>query len=256
MKLRFYDNVIWRKLREDLPENLRNHQYYQEDNSYFQKTYPYKESDAEIPGFDGNCDFLNIGNDGSPCDETTDCENSIEFFKRFKALPPRLAAQEALWCCLCHSVPEFYKYTIRRWFTEAATEKGVLLHFWGTTQKCLRTRNALARLWWGAYVSYDGKADDPFALTRVLWRTNQDFTDFMDTFNSHSRSRAQGVLLALKARDESREKYYTNGDDFRELNKVLNWRAVVDPLDFWPKEKLRNFALDFFEERKKRNGNA
>lgn len=252
MKLRFYKKDVLKKLRTGTRENLIKYRD-EETNGWLNSDYGFTESAAEIPEFDGNCDFLKLGG------IENDCENSIALFERFKKLSPRQASMETFWCCLCHSVPEFYAYTRERWISKHAEnlkESTVTAHFFGQEASDLRTLNALARLWWGAYVSYDsGNADDPFALTRVLWKRNQDFIDFMDTFNSHSRSRAHGVLLALKIRDENK-KYQTNSDDFRALNKTLNYLSVVEPLDFWWAEDICKFALKFFEDRKNGGGNA
>lgn len=252
MKLRFYKKDVLDKLRTGTRENLIKYRD-EETNDWLNSDFGFTESAAEIPEFDGNCGFLKLGG------IETDCENSIALFERFKKLTRRQASMETFWCCLCHSVPEFYAYTRERWLSKDAEnlkESTVVAHFFGQQERDLRADNALARLWWGAFVSYDEKnSDDSFALTRVLWKNNTRFTDFMDTFNSHSRSRARGVLRALKARDEN-GKYNTNSDDFRALNKALNWLSVADPLDFWEEDDIFRYALNFFEKRKKNGGNA
>lgn len=252
MKLRFYKKDVLKKLRTGTRENLLKYRD-EETNNWLNSEFGFTDSAAEIPEFDGNCDFLKPGG------PETDCENSIALFERFRKLSPRQASMETFWCCMCHSVPKFYKYTRERWLSKHAEklkESTVTAHFFGQEASGLRADNALARLWWGAHVSYDGNAADPFALTRVLWGNTQRFVDFMDTFNSHSRSRARGVLRALADYDLD-EKYQTVAkDDFRALNKMLNWLSVAEPLDFWKEDDIYSFALDFFEKRKKRGGNA
>ena len=253
MKMRFYKKDVLNKLRTGTKENWKRYRD-EETNDWLKSDFSFAESAAEIPEFDGNCDFLKSGG------PEADCENSIALFDRFKKLTPRQASMETFWCCLCHSVPEFYVYARERWLSknpEKIKESTVSAHFFGQIEGDLRTDNALARLWWGAFVSYDRNAEneeDRFALTRVLWKNNTRFTDFMDTFNSRSRSRARGVLRALAVCDE---KYPTNtADDFRALNTALNWLSVADPLDFWEEGEIYRYALNFFEERKKRSGNA
>lgn len=249
MKLHYFEESVLNQLRADVPENLERYRD-DADCSWVGEKYPILESSAEIKGFEFNdADFLRRGN--SVAD---DCENSIALFSRFESLSPRLAAQETLWCCLCHSVLEFYKYTRERWKTtdaDVSAEK-IRAHFFGRIDSDLRTENALARLWWGAFVSADNRFRDDrrFRLTRVLWKNTMRFTDFMDTFNSHSRSRARGVLLALERYDAEAGKFYTNSHDFRALNKALNRLSVVEPLDFWPEEEIYKYALGFFRKRR------
>lgn len=249
MKLRYFKDSVLNQLRVDVPENLERYRD-DADCSWVREKYKFRESSAEIKGFElADADFLRHGN--GPAD---DCENSIALFSRFESLSPRLAAQETLWCCLCHTVPEFCNYTRERWEIADAdvSAERIRAHFFGRINADLRTENALARLWWGAFVSADDRFRDDrrFRLTRVLWKNNERFTDFMDTFNSHSRSRARGVLLALERHDAEAEKFYTDSDDFRELNKALNRLSVVEPLDFWPEEEICEYALGFFRERR------
>lgn len=250
MKLRYFDSTVLDRLRNDITENLGNYR----DKSYeWTSEYEFRESQFEIDFSEDQVGFLKV----DPGYEY-DSVNSVELFKRLSGLTAKQASSESFWCCICHTVPKFYEYACVRWCSKDIKENTIRERFFGQTKKALVVKNALARLWWGTFLSVDSSNEyDKYALTRVLWKYQTRFQDFMDTINSHSKVRTLGILEALKIRDENEELYLVENDgrnnsDFRSLNRYLNHYSLVAPLDFLKKEQIRDLALDFFKKRRER----
>lgn len=251
MKLRYYTDNVLNELRSEIKENLEH--YCSPKECEWVSKYEFRESKFEIALSESQTNFLKI----DPGYEH-DCENSIALFNHLRELTVKQASSECFWCCMCHTIPAFYEYASTRWFSKGVNDSSVQTHFFAPIRSNLPTQNALARLWWGAFVSYDDShSSDQYALTRVLWKYQTRFKDFMDTLNSHSRIRALGILEALKIRDENEGLYLVANDgktdsDFRSLNRYLNRYSLVAPLDFLGKEQIRDLALAFFKKRKER----
>lgn len=256
-KLRYFDDGTHANAISDIRQNT-NLYLTEADNQWFLGKYECKESTNVVWNDPAEADpeqRLVFGKASAEEESRNDGENSIRLFKRLSFLKPSQAVQSLFWSAMCHAVLEFYEYTRARWLANLSSEDckldDIKRRFFAKNPMRVWDGNALARLWWGAYVSFDENREDKFELTRILWRTNQDWQDFMDTKSCLSRSRAHGVLSALKMRQENQEKYLTDANDFRALNKYLNRRAVVAPLEFFNSEEICSEALAFFEKRKR-----
>jgi hypothetical protein len=84
-------------------------------------------------------------------------------------LTPVQASDERLWSCLAHT--NYWRYTRVRWQGGSAEKFDSVETHWffkGGSMERL-ARNAIARLWWGAYATVLPDAPDPYRLTRVLF---------------------------------------------------------------------------------------
>lgn len=67
-----------------------------------------------------------------------------------------------------------------------------------TTPGSLLNDNALSRLWWYGYLTYDRKNSNHYWLTEILFTNQTICTDVMDTFNRMNFDRMRGVLMAIR----------------------------------------------------------
>lgn len=118
----------------------------------------------------------------------SDLSNAIALYKWLGPLPETVARDERLWAWLAHAV--FADYCRARWPIPAdpkKAESSILDHWFvkGAGQASLR-RQAIARLWWAAHLTYEPwqeaafhhlKNPDSFVYTRVLLG-NQDVYQF------------------------------------------------------------------------------
>lgn len=105
--------------------------------------------------------------------------------------------------------------------------------------------NALSSLWWKGYLTYDEGADDPFWITRTLGTTTN-LADFLDTFNSYSRTRTRGIARAISEVIDELHLERLKNQPFRDLNKYLNRYSAVPPLDFYTESEIYELTKEEF----------
>lgn len=118
--------------------------------------------------------------------------------------------------------------------------------------------NALSRLWWYGYLTYDRKNSNHYWLTEILFTNQTICTDVMDTFNRMNIDRMRGVLMAI------RDFKNVIGDNegiteyFRECKKYLNHYAAVTTLEFLDSDEIRDLAFNYMMKlrEEKQNGNG
>lgn len=109
-----------------------------------------------------------------------DMENSIKIFSCLKNLDLVQANDRRLWVTLNHTV--FYNYAKTRWAISELSSNEVIkdrFHFEGSGLRA-RNQNSIARLWWGAKITYDESRADPFELTKLLWERQDFYQNLID----------------------------------------------------------------------------
>jgi hypothetical protein len=138
----------------------------------------------------------------------SDIENAIKVHEYLGAIPENQARDGRLWAYITHAI--FPEYCRDRWPLPVNDEKaaGSVLSHWFVDEAsglaALR-RNAIARLWWAAHVTYAPwkrseefaflACDDEYAFTRTLL-SNQDI--YLATLE-RSFGSSQRVLVSLLA---------------------------------------------------------
>lgn len=173
-----------------------------------------------------------------------DLVNTRMLYSAFKNLTPLQASNKYMWTYLCHAIPEYRQYIFDRWMQEAR-ENTIKNRYFVTSFGSLLNDNALSRLWWYGYLTYDEESTNPFALTEILLTNQTICTDVMDTFNRMNFNRMKGVLLAIKEFKETIEENEGITDYFRECKKYLNHYAAVTNLDFLEVEEIKKLAFDY-----------
>lgn len=188
-----------------------------------------------------------------------DIANVKQIYGNMKNLTPLQATNPYLWTCLAHTV--YSDYVLHRWFdddlfptlSEDKKEKRVLSRFFATTNERSLNNNAIARLWWYGFLSYDKQnRANPFHLTEVLVSNTKFCTDFMLSHCCWNRTIGKGVLRAAK--DLIPTIYGREGISgyYRHLKKFMNRYGAVSSLDFLSEDDIYNLAMEFFTSIRKK----
>lgn len=173
-----------------------------------------------------------------------DLVNTRLLYNAMKGLTPLQASNQFMWTYLCHAVPKYRRYIIDRWLS-SERDNTIKTRFFVTGSSSLLNDNALSRLWWYGYLTYDSSAPDHFALTKILLTNQTICTDVMDTLNRMNPVRMKGVLWAIRDFKESIGEGEGITDYFRECKKYLNHYAAVTNLDFLEPEDIQDLAYNY-----------
>jgi len=156
-------------------------------------------------------------------DYENDIDNSIKIFRRFK-LNRFEASDPRLWTFLCHV--QFRSYALSRWNCTSISQ--ISEHWFVETTRGLG-RNSVARLWWGAKLTYAPwlvdpvyfkglEFDDDFQFTRVLFQTQDIFQALIE------RGMGRSYRIIISVLDYLRCNIEFAADRFRVRNliKALN----------------------------------
>lgn len=171
-----------------------------------------------------------------------DLENCIRIYDALKFLPPSVAADPRLWAYLCHET--FYEYMVKRWPIDHGADTVNDRYFTTAGGARTRYRNGIARLWWIPHLTYDENLDDPYSLTRVILRRQDDMENFMGRNLNLNRKVLHAMLHVLK--DKSIEEYSRNV--LRDLLEDINKIGGVSVLDALPEDKLISLFSRKYDE--------
>ncbi len=252
MLLGYFTEEAYDKLLHDIQQNAEN--YSTDDEwlpTYFESTDDYyKMSTVDVSAFKP---YYIPGKKDDEQKSREDLYNTRLIYDAFKSLTPLQASNKYMWTYLCHAIPEYRAYIQDRWLQEER-ENTIKSRFFVTTPDSLLNYNALSRLWWYGYLTYDSKSSNHYALTEILLTNQRICTDVMGTFNRMNYDRMRGVLLAI--RDFNRELSVDEGitEYFRECKKYLNHYAAVTTLEFLDSDEIRNIAFNYMMKlREKKN---
>ena len=249
--LKYFTEDAYNNLFRDISKNTKR--YYEEDNSwlheYFNNSNDYfKESfSTSIKEFSP---FFIKGKKSDKQKAEEDRINARGIHKAFINITPYQASQKYFWAYLCHMESKYYEYVKDRWlqdYKETSIEITIEARFFVKTHCNLMNDNALSRLWWAAYLTYDPtNKENPYYLTDILM-TNQTFsTDVLDTFNRLNFERIRGLLLGvdkfLKLEDV---KGIGLQNTFRECKKYLNHDAAVRSYDMLSSEEIEEITFKY-----------
>jgi len=155
-------------------------------------------------------------------------QNAKILFEAYKGLTPEDASDERLWVYLTHTTfwnymkkraPKFKEnggdYILTHWFLDPLSPKTI-------------ARNDVARLWWGAYVTYDEKLKDPYALTKQLFSMQDYSRTLIEGVQGRNRNVLHGVLgfvidnpALFKDRKEAKVRFI-----MRKINQIGGYRLL------------------------------
>lgn len=243
MLLGYFTEEAYDKLLQDIPQNAGNYSSNEEWlSTYFGNTNDYfRMSTVDVSMFTPS---YALGKKDDMQKSQEDLVNTRLVYDAFRNLTPLQASNKYLWTYLCHAVPEYRDYIKDRWMQEER-ENTIKSRFFVTTPGSLLNDNALSRLWWYGYLTYDRNSNNHYALTEILFTNQTICTDVMDTFNRMNYDRMRGVLLAIK--DFRCEIGDGEGitEYFRECKKYLNHYAAVTTLEFLSSDEIHDLAFNY-----------
>lgn len=187
-----------------------------------------------------------------------DIANVKQIYGNMRSLSPLQATNPYMWTCLAHVV--YPKYVVHRWFddegfdslSEEKKRRRVQLRYFATGNERSLNDNAISRLWWYGFISYDSdNRGNPFHLTEVLVSNTKFCTDFMLSHCCWNRTVGRGVLRAAAdiiptlSGKEGISGYY------RPLKKYLNRYGAVSSLDFLSEDDVYSLSMEFIQSQRK-----
>lgn len=207
---------------------------------YFEKNYVFEEGDliaSKSRPYPGKIklkmpSFLKLRSYSD-----IELENAKIIFEAYKNLTPEEASDERFWVYLTHT--DFWDYMkVRTNLKKGKDGRYILTHwFVDPISQQSFTRNDIARLWWGAYLTYDKSRKDPYELTKQLF-SMQDYTrTLIGGFQGRNPAVLHGVLeFVIENGDLFKQtKEYKIRFIMKKINRVGGYRV----LSLLTKEKVK-----------------
>lgn len=246
MNLIYFTKDAYKLLKKDLNSNKDN--YYSEDpwlSEYFVSVGLdefYKTSSITVPNI-----TLVYSGDDTESKNRDDLLNIKLLYSGYKdKLSPLQASDPMLWSALCHIT--FKPYVLNRWRKDDGTVRLDQRFFATESRASLLYYNAISRLWWSGYLTYDEDkaSSNPWYLTETLFSAQQIQKDLFDQPFSMNRTIVKGLLMALKRIQEE------NGNScttiFRKCcDSYLNHYGAVSILDTLDSGEIEKIAYDYMK---------
>ena len=247
MNLIYFTKDAYKLLKKDL--NLNKDNYYSEEpwlDEYFSTVGLdefYKTSSITVPNIE-----LVYNGDDIEVKNSDDLNNIKSFYIEYKdKITPLQASDPLLWSALCHIT--FKDYILKRW-KKADDTVSIDKRFFATEgRSSLLYYNAISRLWWSGYLTYDEerKNSNPWHLTEILFSAQQIQKDLFDQPFSMNRTIVKGLLSALKRIQEERGNACTT--IFRKCcDSYLNHYGVVSILDTLSAKEVEDIAYSYMKK--------
>lgn len=165
----------------------------------------------------------------------TDSENVQRVYNHMKHLSDSQASDERIW--VAYTLCEQLEYMSYRWKVNNADGMLNRYFFKYSAQRSL-FRNGISRLWWIGRVTYDEKRQDPYELTKFLFK-DQDFLESIcgrNIFNNLTVQRA--VISAIY--DAENTGVIIKRATVREISKYVNLLGGIYLLDMLSYQEIYN----------------
>lgn len=246
MNLIYFTKEAYKLLKKDL--NINKDNYYSEEpwlDEYFASAGLdefYKTSSITVP----NVELICTGDDT----ETKNIEDLINvksFCTEYKdKITPLQASDPLLWSALCHIT--FKDYILNRWKKTDDTVSIDKRFFATEGRGSLLYYNAISRLWWSGYLTYDEerKNSNPWHLTETLFSAQQIQKDLFDQPFSMNKTIVKGLLSALKRIQEEQGNACTT--TFRKCcDSYINHYGAVTILDTLSSDEIEEIAYSYMK---------
>lgn len=246
MNLIYFTKDAYKLLKKDL--NLNKEKYYSDEpwlNDYFAQAGIdefYKTSSITVP----NIQLVCSGND-TESKSKEDTNNVKTFYNEYKdKITPLQASDPLLWSALCHI--KFKDYILKRW-TKTDDSVSIEKRFFATEGRASLTYyNAISRLWWSGYLTYDDEhaTTNPWYLTEILFSAQQIQKDLFDQPFSMNKTVVKGLLKALKCIQEETGNSAT--PVFRKCcDSFLNHYGAVSIIDTLTAEEIEKISYKYMK---------
>lgn len=246
MNLIYFTKDAYKLLKKDL--NSNKDKYYSEDpwlSEYFVSVGLdefYKTSSVTVPNIS-----LEYSGDDIESKNRDDLQNIKMLYSGYKdKLSPLQASDPMLWSALCHIT--FKSYVLNRWKKDGGTVRLDQRFFATEGRGSLLYYNAISRLWWSGYLTYDEEkaSSNPWHLTETLFSAQQIQKDLFDQPFSMNRTIVKGLLMALKRIQEEKGNSCTTV--FRKCcDSYLNHYGAVSILDTLDSSEIEEIAYNYMK---------
>lgn len=247
MNLIYFTKDAYKYLKKDLDANKEN--YYKDEpwlSDYFAKAGLdefYKTSSIVVTTIQ-----LDYSGDDTESKNRDDLLNIKQLYSEYKdKITPMQASDPLLWSALCHI--RFKDYILKRWRKDDGTVSLAQRFFATEGRASLLYYNAISRLWWSGYLTYDEEkaSTNPWHLTETLFSAQQIQKDLFDQSFSMNQTVVKGLLSALKRVQEE------NGNNctviFRKCcDSYINHYGAVSILDTLSAEEIETIAYDYMRK--------
>lgn len=247
MNLIYFTKDAYKILKKDLTNNS---EHYYSDESWLDEYFAAagieeyaKTSSLVVPNIS-----LEYNGDDDDVKNRDDLNNIRILYDAYKdRITPLQASDPLLWSALSHIT--FKDYVLNRWRKDDGTVRLDQRFFATEGRSSLLYFNAISRLWWSGYLTYDEEKErsNPYHLTETLFSAQQIQKDLMDQSMSMNKTVVKGLLLALKGIQEETGNASTRV--FRLCcDSYLNHYGAVSILDTLSFEDIEKIAYSFMKK--------
>ncbi len=243
MRIKYFSESAYFDLYDNIPNNLNA--YLSVDNKWIKDFFGDREYskesriDSTLPTLDATCD---------------DYANVTTLYDLFKdKLTPKQASNPYLWAYLTHIV--YWEYASKRWGAEKMSIETVKQRYFCNTEDGNRIgflRNAISRLWWIGYLSYQDGRRNPYELTKLLTSHSDICQSIIERNFSMNRNVTIGILDAIleinndpKLRDVGLQEKGSNKYEWRDLCKYINRYGAVTLLDSLSSDDIKELSYKY-----------
>lgn len=187
--------------------------------------------------------------------ENHDFENAKRIYEAYKNLDSTQASDTRIWTYLAHV--NFWDYMKKRSPVEKQSKKKIgkyVLDHWfinGLNSKTLLRHN-ISKLWWGAYLTYDGHRKDPYELTKELFS----MLDYTRTLLPSVQGRNNIFVKALLEYVVENKNLFSKAKEskIRYLMKKLNYWGGYAILPSLTKDEIKKILSTYKDSLKEIRG--
>ena len=249
--LRYFDETVYGNLFADIKNNIDFYTSSDVELKDLLPNIPYYGESTISANLPSELDFKNDMNTDEK--NKSDIVNTRFIYEALKTLSPLVATNGYLWSYLCHT--NYKKYVIARWIKNPEDEdkhegtvKTIQKRFFcSSNKKDIMRMNAISRLWWAGYLTYDKNHGDPYHLTKILFTGQQICADILDTPFCGNKTIITGILLAIEQyKGEVAENI--NSELVRKCIKYFRRYAAVTNVDFLSETEIQNIIFKYLSE--------
>lgn len=249
--LKYFDETVYGNLFADIKNNIDFYTSSDVELKDLLPNIPYYGESTISANLPSELDFKNDMNTDEK--NKSDIVNTRFIYEALKTLSPLVATNGYLWSYLCHT--KYKKYVIARWIKnpededkhEKTVETIKKRFFCSANKKDVMRMNAISRLWWAGYLTFDEKHGDQYHLTKILFTGQQICADILDTPFCGNKTIITGILLAIEQyKGEVAENI--NSELVRKCIKYFRRYAAVTNVDFLSETEIQNIIFKYLSE--------
>lgn len=253
MNLEYFEEPAYDRLKSDIEKNFEKYSSDEEWlDSYFESKKYSSVSSVIVNSVQNlySTDFNSLPDIRKKEIDNINLQNDIinirMIYDAFKNLTPLQAINKYMWSYLAHT--KYSKYVRERWLFREQDEKSrintIRTRFFAEGKDGLIVDNAISRLWWAGYLTYDENSSNKYHLTELLFSAQQISTDILDRRFSWNKKVMMGILLGL---EKYKEENVLKVDPVRKCIKYFGRYAAVTMVDELPVNEISNIIYEYLK---------